>query len=640
MIRCKNWCRLLFINVSLLILAQSITTQRLAADEKTEDVVLESRVTAVTLYRSQALVTRTIEIDGAAGAKEFVVENLPENIEVTSLFAEGEEGIEVRAVQYRSRAVSDSPREEVRALVEEARQIEEKIFLNQKKTELLKKQSSFLDKLEGFTPPTADFDLGRGVLDAETLSQLTNFTFGQRDEIVAAEVELSSQMYELKKELSLAQRKLREITNNSTKQQRQAILFAQKIGDGKKKIRLNYLTNSCGWSPTYTVRAQSGADMVRVEYNGLIRQMSGEDWNDVELVLSTASPALSASGPGLAPLRLTLKSGNQSGNRSANQAAPMGQATGGAGKMQQQYVFQNSNDIKSLIRVQNEALSRNRKSVNFEDNTATGWTINQAVNNFDCFAITSDSTASSLWTQQSGDGGEQPALSYKIKSNVSLPSRDNQQMVRVLETDLDSQFYHLATPVLTSYVYREAELSNNSTDDLLAGPLTVYLDGRFVGRGEIPTVARGQTFVVGLGADSQLRARRELFKKTNAINGGNRESKLAYKLVIENYKESAANIRVIDRMPIVDDDSKIRVTLGAGIEDELSEDGVYVRMEYPKGILRWDAEVPARAIGENAYEIDYSYTLEYDRNYSVSLPENLQQQQEEYTEMENFRNKR
>ena len=48
---------------------------------------------------------------------------------------------------------------------------------------------------------------------------------------------------------------------------------------------------------------------MRIEYNGLIQQMSGEDWSDVKLTLSTASPALSAAGPGLAPFRLTLVPG-------------------------------------------------------------------------------------------------------------------------------------------------------------------------------------------------------------------------------------------------------------------------------------------------------------------------------------------
>ena len=210
-------------------------------------------------------------------------------------------------------------------------------------------------------------------------------------------------------------------------------------------------------------------------------------------------------------------------------------------------------------------------------------------------------------------------------------------MVRVLTTDLKSDFYHIATPVLTSYVYRETELSNDSPSDFLAGPLTVYLDGRFVGRSEIPTVARGQNFVVGLGADSQLRSRRELADKSNQINGGNRETKLEYKLVVENYKDAPAKIRVVDRMPIVNDDSNIRVTLSKGVEDQLSDDGVYVRTMYPKGILRWDTEVAARAIGESAHEVEYSFTLEYDRQYLVSLPQNFVEQENEYNDLENSR---
>ena len=115
-------------------------------------------------------------------------------------------------------------------------------------------------------------------------------------------------------------------------------------------------------------------------------------------------------------------------------------------------------------------------------------------------------------------------------TDVSLPSRSNRQMVRIISTTLPSQFYHVATPVLTSYVYREAELTNDCTEDFLGGPIMVYMDDKFVGRGEIPTVARGQTFVVGFGADPQLRTRRELADKIDGINGGNRELKFNYRL--------------------------------------------------------------------------------------------------------------
>ena len=83
------------------------------------------------------------------------------------------------------------------------------------------------------------------------------------------------------------------------------------------------------------------------------------------------------------------------------------------------------------------------------------------------------------------------AYRYRLDGRVSLASRSDQQMVRILQNTFPSRSYHVATPILSSYVYREAKLTNSSSEDLLAGPMTVYLDGRFVGRGEISTVARG-----------------------------------------------------------------------------------------------------------------------------------------------------
>ena len=44
-------------------------------------------------------------------------------------------------------------------------------------------------------------------------------------------------------------------------------------------------------SELITMRAAADRKEVRVEYNALIQQLSGEDWNDIELTLSTASPS-------------------------------------------------------------------------------------------------------------------------------------------------------------------------------------------------------------------------------------------------------------------------------------------------------------------------------------------------------------
>ena len=100
-------------------------------------------------------------------------------------------------------------------------------------------------------------------------------------------------------------------------------------------------------------------------------------------------------------------------------------------------------------------------------------------------------------------------------------------------------------------------------------------------------MARGETFVVGFGADPQLRARRELVDRSDVVQGGNRELGLSYRLVIENFKEEETTVRLLDRLPYTQQNSQIRVTLGDA-SDDISTDKLYLRRERPKGILRWE----------------------------------------------------
>ncbi len=606
-----------FTTIAIGLIATNVTN----ADQ----IQADSRVTDVTLYRSQAQVTRALQVANDVGPLEIVVGELPENIVPDSLFAEAGDNVEVRAVQFRTRAVGSSPREEVRNLETEIRTAQMKIDLNAKQTNLLAKQSTYLDSLEHFVAPTATTELSNGVLDAEALERITKFNFQQREDIAKREIELSSELYELQQQLNLLNRKLAEITNGASKTVREAILFVQKNGDQPCSVRLNYLVNSCGWSPNYTLRADGDRSNTRLEYNGLIQQMSGEDWQDVKLTLSTATPALSASGPGLAPFKLSLIPIGD-----ANQQLAQSVSNAAAQTMDSQLETYYSKKRDAIFAVQN--------SINFKDNFSNSWGLNDTINALACVELVSQpSTAGSL-SSQLGDTS-QPSVSYQLGSKVSLTSRNSQQMVRIMQTDLPSEFYHVATPILTSYVFREADLNNNSPEDLLAGPITVYLDGRFVGRGEIPSVARGQTFVVGFGADSQLRTRRELVDKVSEVNGGNQEITLNYRLVIENYKDTPVNIRVIDRLPTSAKDSEIRITL-ANPDQQLSADKVYQRLERPQGILRWDTDVPARSVGEKIYEIAYGFSLEFDRKYQVAVAGDRAEQQQKFEELQNQRIKR
>ena len=595
---------------------------------------IEGRVSEVTLYRGQAQVTRTVPVEGAVGRLEVVVGNLPEQIVPESLFAEGSDAIEIRAVRFRTRAVGEEPREEVRALDQQIRDAQRQLELTQKQQALLAKKTEYLAKLEGFVAPTAQTDLSKGVLDAEALERLTTFSFAEHDKIAAAEVELAEQARTLTEQIELLNRQRAEITAGAAKTIREAVLFVQKNGEGEADIRLNYLVANCGWSPSYTLRAGADRKQVRVEYNALIQQLSGEDWNDVELTLSTASPTLAAAGPGLAPFHVTL-SADPGSMANADPAQQQAQLFYGRGLSKGQVIDQlaglNKQKVDSNYAVGN--------AINFTENAKLSWGLNDIAFTCQQLEINGDATTLSVLRSELPGEGDGPSLSYKLRGGASLASRTDQQMVRILQTDLTSRFYHVAVPVLTSFVYREAELLNASDEDLLAGPMTAYLDGRFVGQGELPTVARGQTFVVGFGADPQLRTRRELADKEDSVQGGNRETRFDYRLVVENFSGQPTPVRVIDRMPHAENGADVEVTLGE-TSDPLSEEKLYQREERPVGMLRWDVEVAANAAGDDARLIEYKYTVEYDRQYVVSLPAGKESLQEEFERMQRDRQKR
>jgi hypothetical protein len=590
---------------------------------------IDGRVAAVTLYRGQAQVTRAIPIDGEDGSIEVVVGNLPEQVVPGSLFAEAGDAVEIRAVRFRTRAVGEQPREEVRQLDRDILDVQRQSELTAKRQALLAKRTEYLGKLEGFVAPTAQSDLTNGVLDAEALERLTTFAFAQHDKIAQEEVELAKLAHDLNEQLQLLERKRAEITAGASRTEREAVLFLQKQAAGPAEVRLNYLVNNCGWSPAYTMRSDADRKKVRIEYNALIQQLTGEDWSDIVLTLSTASPALSASGPGLAPFHVTLAS-----HSAPNQQQQVNELFGpGLSKGQVLDQLQGINQQRSQF------AQAAGNAVMFEEQNRINWSLNDVAYGLQQLELNCDAATLSVLRNEFPDDANGPSLSYRLGGPVSLASRSDQQMVRIVQTDVESRFYHVAVPVLSPYVYREAELMNSSDEDLLAGPITVYLDGRFVGQSEIPTVARGQTFVVGFGADPQLRARRELADKQDGVQGGNRETRFEYRLVVENFTGEVTPVRVLDRLPHAENGEDIRVSLGK-TSDPISEDKLYQREERPMGLLRWDIEVPAKAAGEEARLIEYHYAVEYDRQYIVSLPASKQTLQEEFERLQRDRQKR
>jgi uncharacterized protein (TIGR02231 family) len=208
------------------------------------------------------------------------------------------------------------------------------------------------------------------------------------------------------------------------------------------------------------------------------------------------------------------------------------------------------------------------------------------------------------------------SVSYQLAGQLSLPSRSDQQLVTIARLNTGAEFCFVATPLLTDYVYLQAEIANDSDTILLPGPASMYRNGDFVGKGEMPLVTMGEKFTAGFGVDSQIQVTREFKDKKIETLWGNRVDKYDYRLTINNYKKTEIPLRLLERLPYTEDESLDISEFESNVA--LSRNVDYVNNLKPKGILRWDLTLKSDTTGEKATVVTYGYTMKYDNDMHVT----------------------
>jgi uncharacterized protein (TIGR02231 family) len=565
----------------------------MASAKDTPPIVLAGNISDVTVYQESALISRVVEIPaGPQGAMEVVVSNLPSATDANSVYADQANGLEIRSVAFRTKAPDEATQaqSEVAKLESAIKELRQKSAISRNEISLRRIRQDFLKRLGSeFVAPAAQQEMTHGILQSEELAKLTKLHFEEYEKASQEIMQLDLTIDENEEQLAKLEERRKTLAAGPPVAY-EAVLYLQKTANGPATLKLNYLVNDCGWNPSYNFRGDTTKNEVDMEFNAIVHQVSGEDWNNVRLALSTASPSVGAYNPQLSPLFVRVQSG---GAEKPNQAA-------------------SQSKYSQALTLRQEALAKQFRGNSIDEMLRANFSANESAASVQLIELTER-----IGNLRALEGGkvEQGTVLYSITGNVSLHSRRDAQMVPVLTGKMKSKFYHVSAPVLTSSVFREASLSNNTGRDLLGGKVHVYMDGEFTGRTDIPTIAAGQGFAISFGVDTQLRARRSLVDRTEIVQGGNRQVSFTYEIVVDNYKKSPARLILRDRTPHSGDVDTLRVNMGES-SSPLSQDADYQRFEKPKGLLMWDMEIKPGA-GPDASTLRYSYSVEWDKNLNL-----------------------
>jgi uncharacterized protein (TIGR02231 family) len=549
-----------------------------------------NRVLSVTVYPNSALVTREVEVPEGAGASEVTVTPLPSTTVQSSLYTEGTESIRVLSTRFRTRPVFEDTRQDVRKLQDELKQLQQSQEKIESDIRAIEATQQHLGKLENFTSATTTHSAEKGMLNSDSTIALSKYIIETRNQQFRELVGLKQQGQTLQEKADFARRKLADLTANPSRTEHDAVIYLDKVNAAAGKVRLNYLVEGASWRPQYKLRAgKEVKEPVRLEYLAAVTQHTGEDWAGVRLVLSTAEPMLNSAPPDLHTLNVTVK------------------PQAGAGSVQKPSAMDVEEQIKGLrSKAQRDFNDKKPSSGVGLFNTAAA--LDQSWELLNPEAAVKRGCALSV--------REGPSVTYHLNTSLTVPSRNDEQIIEVTRFEVQPEYYYKAVPVITSHVYRLAELTNRSKHVLLPGDATMYIGSDFVGQQSLPLVAIGEQFTAGFGVDPQLQVQRQMIDRAKTMSGGNQSLRYDYRILVSSYKSEPVKLQVWDRLPHADTEA-VGVTL-VKTAPEISKDALYQREQRPTNLLRWDVTVEPTMSGEKALAINYQFRLELDKQMTIT----------------------
>ncbi|MFO0962978.1 MAG: mucoidy inhibitor MuiA family protein [Phycisphaerales bacterium] len=546
-------------------------------------------IESVTVYPGRAAVTRAIRRELGQGVWTIRVPNLPASVQPASLQARvgrggdsaGKTAPKLLGVEYsqNERARFEGTPEGV-ALQERVESLTRALEELVQDRALLAAQAKIAAAIG--VRPTASGGPDGAVqpLDLEAAAKQLEFVRAEKLRLLAAGRELDDKERTLRHDLEAAKAQL-AARGGADRTERAALVSIAVPEGGPVEVELTYLVGDAGWEPSYAVRAEADRSGVSVEYDALIAQRTGEDWNGVRMSLSTAQPTRASAPPPVDPWYVDI-------------VQPMPPVTSGTAGM-----------------IAPEAAPAAPMAMADASSGAPEPRGNAAVRR----ALEELSAPAAV--QETG-----VAVSFDLPRAVTVPSDARaKQRTRIGAFAPSSKYVYVAAPLVTESVFLRGDMTNESAFQLLPGKAQIFMGGEFVGESRMPSVAPKDTFRIFFGPDQAVVVRREELGRTTGASGlfgGSRSTIWKNRIALENGTGRAIALELYDRRP-VSRDEKIEVRT-SDLAPALSTDKQYLESRAPQGILRWDLALPATAKASSPTVVGWTIEVSRPNDVRVNPP--------------------
>ncbi len=475
----------------------------LALLSATGGLTVESKIDSVIIYPNQALIVRKANVS-LTSSTTINFKDLPGMLDDNTVRIKAE-GLKIGEVQIK-RGYVEKPSPRVKELEEKIKDVESDIKDLDNEKEVLKSKETFLSSVKLGAPELIAKELQAGKVAPESWRSGLKFmaeelakTKERATEIDDEKKELNDTLQALKKELN----DVRALTEN-----RKEVLVDFGITEsGIYMIELSYIIpGSVRWNPYYELRANPSEGKVRIGYFSKISQRTGEDWENIKILLSTAKPSVGGVATEPYPWFLTFEEPIPKPAAKGVMAAEFSRlpviVTGG---------FDPGKAEIEVPRVE------------------TGI-----------------------------------SLQYVIPGRVTLKSGEAEKKVALYSASLPAEFEYYIYPKAEPVAYLKGKMLNTTDNIFLAGEANAYVGSEFTGKTRIPNIAPEESTEASFGVDERVKVKHDLVKTFTSKVGTftkRQKTEFLFKTVIENYHAKSVKFSLVEQIPVSQQkDINVKVT--------------------------------------------------------------------------------
>lgn len=584
----------------------------------------DDEIRSVTVFQAnRAEVKRKIKLELKEGQNHVDIERLPSCINEDSIRVEGTGTAVIFDVVYHKQSPDTSNSSETAGEAATARH--RKLFALKKERDIVKAQFQFLNSY-GST-------LNSQHVDSAEVARFLDM-FGPR------QVEVAKRLQELDIQIAQADKDYKaEVAVygdvHDTKRNTNVTVTVLAKADGRVDLILTYVVTHASWTPLYDVRASVGQanapSSIALHYRASITQTTGENWPEIALTLSTASPQLNSSMPSLSPWKIGLPRPqyhsrarrSRSYSRSPTRVVHVGGSPFRSRRSRSRshspdYFYRRSRSPPGIV-------------IQAEEYSAPA-------------LVRARSSSPIRWRNVEKVSSDTLSATFRIPGRSNIPSDEGNHKVVVQVLDLQANLEWVCMPRKIQSVFLKCIVVNISEFTLLPGAASIFLNDNFVSKSRIEHVMPNDSFEIALGTDAALRVTYPSIRTLNSftpqsafafLNKSTKQNITTYsqRIAIRNSRAtSISGLRVIDHVP-TSTDTVVKVNMLAPVglgpavlpasevpEDKSNKEREWIQVQ--RGVkARWaPMDVGGEGTVEWACDLDASNEIELELSWEVSVP--------------------